>query len=130
MNRSLTLTLTLGFLLLLSAAAYGQTFRWYPNYQAPHVVGGEVSAYGTVDRGTDFTVQHIGQGHYEVRFHKSIFPYGCPVMTVTAVNTVGSPPEGEVYQTSCSLSYEIFFSDPETGIFVDQAFDFVAVGTN
>jgi hypothetical protein len=131
MNRFALAILTLA--IALGGPASAQTFyRVAPDFQNPHVVGGEVSADGKIILGTGFTARRIAAGEYRVVFVNGLFPDGCPVMTVTDASDTESPATPEVYHqySACSLVfYVIFFIPGSYGAF-DQSFQFVAVGTS
>lgn len=129
MNRSLALTI--GFLVVLGATAYGQSFRATPDFQNPRSVAGEVSADGTIVKGTGFGVSRVSQGHYEIRFRPGIFPDSCPIVTASSVSSYPNPPLAAVYQRkpACGFSYQVLLSWAGTDSFADYPFTFVAVGT-
>lgn len=128
MNRSFALTL--GFLVVLGATAYGQSFRGV-TYQNPRIVGGEVEAAGLVIKGAGFGVSHPSMGHYVIHFDQGIFINACPVVTVSSVSKHPNPPLAAVYQRepTCRRGYEVVLSVANTNLFEDGAFTFIAVGT-
>jgi hypothetical protein len=129
MNRSFVAVAAL--VIALGGPASAQTFyRVAPNFQNPRVVGGEVSADGSVLLGQGFAVRLATYGEYKITFNRGLFLDACPVMTVTDVSHGENAPTPEVYQTSaCSRVFLVRFFLPGDYDPVAQEFQFVAVGT-
>jgi hypothetical protein len=95
--------------------------------QAARVIGGEVSAGGAVVLGRGYSLQHPATGEYRIVFEPSLFPDGCPVLSVTPLSQ-GNLIAPEIGQTArCSRTFYVHLSSPGTNRRLDRAFQFIAV---
>ena len=123
-----TIVLAIAAAIAIGGQAYAQSFRFgAPAFQSPRIVAGQVSSGGQILKGSGFTARYVGNGEYEVRFQKNLFPNGCPVMTVTNVNNEPNPQANEVFQSSCNRPFQVRFLRSTEG--AAQSFNFVAVST-
>jgi hypothetical protein len=126
-----TLALIVGLLIVLGTAAYAQSLRFATSSQGARILAGEVSAGGSILKGSGFSVSRLRTGLYAVRFGQESLMGTCPVMTVSIVANQASPPTAQVNQklTSCGRSIDVVFYDPASGQPIDEAFNFIAGGT-
>jgi|HubBroStandDraft_4_1064222.scaffolds.fasta_scaffold00022_58 hypothetical protein len=125
-----TIVLAIAAAIAIGGQAYAQSFRFgAPAFQNPRIVAGQVSSGGQILKGSGFTARYLGSGEYEVRFQRSLFPDGCPVMTVTNVNNETNPPVNEVFQSACNRTFQVRFFPPGNTTGAAQSFNFVAAAT-
>lgn len=121
-----TSALVFTFLAALAAIGYAQSMRGYQGmaFKNPRALGGQVNADGTVAQGSHFSVVHVGTGQYEVTFSERYFPSGCPIPTISGVNTINSY---RLYRKLCNV-YDVDFVGAN-GHFVDTEFNLIAVAS-
>lgn len=119
-------TVALAFALLAAAGTlgYAQNMRGFQAryVRNPRTLAGQVNSDGTIAQGTHFSVMHVGKGTYEITFDDHYFSNGCPIITLTAVSSIGS---FGVFVKRCRLYY-VDFEGPD-GHFQDTAFNLIAV---
>ena len=116
------------FLLVGALGAIGdaQNMRNFEsaNFRNPRTVGGQVNRDGSVARGSHFTVTYLGTGQYELNFDSGYFRSGCPILTVTPIQSALTT--YYVYPKGCR-TYDVYFRDGQR--FVDTPFDLIAVAS-
>lgn len=119
-------TIALAFVLVAAAGAlgYAQNMRGFQplSVKNPRTLAGQVNSDGTIAQGTHFSVLHVDKGTYEITFDEHYFSYGCPIITLTAVSSIGS---FGVFVKRCYVYY-VDFEGP-AGHFQDTAFNLIAV---
>ena len=120
-----TFALVFGLGAGLGAISYAHNLRGSEamNFKNPRTLAGQVNADGSVSRGTHFTVVHRGTGNYELTFDEGYFANGCPVLTVTPLNSINTT--FSVSQVRCNL-YDAYFESAK-GILTDTEFNLIAV---
>lgn len=121
-----TFALAVALVGVFGAIGYAQNMHRFEalNVKNPRAAAGQVNLDGSIAQGSHFSVLHLGTGEYELTFDERYFSSGCPILTISGVNTANVY---RIYPKRCNVDY-VYFNLPG-GKFEDTNFNLIAVAS-